>query len=275
MNKLIRQLIFIVFVAISLNGISQETLALKNELYRAIEENRLSDVKKIVESGYDINQVFKLELDYSFHGLTPLLAACETKNEEIANYLIQKGANVNVKPDLPDSKEYLNLYPIDFAIINQMQSTINLLLENKAELNYLMPNGCEFGGLSPLHVAIIQCNFNMAMQLVANGADVNLKTSKKSEYDETTALHILARCREPNLELASLMLKNGAKVNCRDSWGATPLHVAVELRAAVSYISFLLNNGASAEMKNKENQTAYEIAKSNNYTKLLELLKTE
>ena len=68
MHKSVKQFIISILVAIPFLGSTQETITLKNELYIAIENNNLKDVKSIVDDGYDINQVFKLELDYLFHG---------------------------------------------------------------------------------------------------------------------------------------------------------------------------------------------------------------
>lgn len=77
----------------------------------------------------------------------------------------------------------------------------------------------EFGsGL--LHYSIAGENFDIALFLINNDIDVNLKAE-----DGHTALHSL--CVRPNLDIAREILKRGGDINIRDKYGNNALWTAV------------------------------------------------
>lgn len=53
--------------------------------------------------------------------------------------------------------------------------------------------------------------------------------------------------------------QNNIKVNARDAYGCTPLHLACE-EDRQEIVKFLVENGADLEIKNKEEKTPIDLA---------------
>ena len=113
-------------------------------------------------------QVFKESKtinDYSIDGFTPLGLACYFGHEEIARFLVLKGADVN----LP-SKNGFNVFPIHSAVTESSFTTTKMLLEAGA-----YPNVCQKSGVAPLHTAAQLGNIELIILLLEHGAEVGLR----------------------------------------------------------------------------------------------------
>ena len=62
-----------------------------------------------------------------------------------------------------------------------------------------------------------------------------------------------------HLELANLLLKNGAQVNVQDENGQTPLHDSA-FSCHEDMVKLLVENGAETKIKNDEGKTAKDLA---------------
>jgi uncharacterized protein len=103
--------------------------------------------------------------EYSVDGFTPLGLACYFGHEEIARFLVMKGADVN----LP-SKNGFNVFPIHSAVAANNYDIAKLLLDAKA-----YPNVCQKSGVAPLHTAAQLGNIEMIILLLEHGAEVTLR----------------------------------------------------------------------------------------------------
>ncbi|MES2418962.1 MAG: ankyrin repeat domain-containing protein [Bacteroidota bacterium] len=103
--------------------------------------------------------------DYSGDGFTPLGLACYFGYEDIAQFLISKGAEVNVA-----SKNGFNVFPIHSAVAANNINITKMLFEAGA-----YPNVCQKSGMAPLHSAAQLGNIELIILLLENGADVNLR----------------------------------------------------------------------------------------------------
>lgn len=74
-----------------------------------------------------------------------------------------------------------------------------------------------------------------------------------------------------NEDVASRLLEAGASVNCKGPEGYTPLMYAVEL-GDVTAVKFFVSNGADAEAKNAEGDTALDIALQGRRKHIIEVL---
>lgn len=103
--------------------------------------------------------------EYSADGFTPLGLACYFGHEEIARFLVLKGAEVN----LP-SKNGFNVFPIHSAVANNSYNIAKILLEAGA-----YPNVCQKSGVAPLHSAAQLGNIELIILLLEHGAEVTLR----------------------------------------------------------------------------------------------------
>lgn len=102
---------------------------------------------------------------YSDDGFTPLGLACYFGHEEIARFLVLKGAEVNVA-----SKNGFNVFPIHSAVAANNINITRMLFEAGA-----YPNVCQKSGMAPLHSAAQLGNIELIILLLEHGADVNLR----------------------------------------------------------------------------------------------------
>ncbi|SFH46573.1 ankyrin repeat domain-containing protein [Pedobacter insulae] len=102
---------------------------------------------------------------YSEDGFTPLGLACYFGHEEIARFLVLKGAEVNVP-----SKNGFNVFPIHSAVAANNINITRILFDAGA-----YPNVCQKSGMAPLHSAAQLGNIELIILLLEHGADVNLR----------------------------------------------------------------------------------------------------
>lgn len=74
----------------------------------------------------------------------------------------------------------------------------------------------EDDGLTPLHLAAVNCHTNVVLLLLDKGANINV-TAK----DNATPLHLAAQ--EGCVDVVTVLLERSADVNPRDNQGRTPL----------------------------------------------------
>jgi ankyrin repeat protein len=103
--------------------------------------------------------------DYSEDGFTALGLACFFGNEEVARYLVLKGADVNLV-----SNNGYHVAPLHSAIAGNFTSIAKMLLENDANVNVFQTSGT-----SPLHLAAQHGNIEVIIALLEKGADVNVR----------------------------------------------------------------------------------------------------
>jgi ankyrin repeat protein len=103
--------------------------------------------------------------EFSEDGFTPLGLACYFGHEDLARFLVLKGADVN----LP-SKNGFNVFPIHSAVAANNFNITKMLLEAEA-----YPNVCQKAGLAPLHTAAQLGNIELIIVLLEHGAEVSLR----------------------------------------------------------------------------------------------------
>ena len=84
--------------------------------------------------------------------------------------------------------------------------------------------------------------------MIKNGANVNARSCE----DNSSPLHYAAILRR--YEMASLLLKHGVDVNCRDESLDTPLHDAA-MYSTKKMVELLISHGAEVEAKNELGRT--------------------
>ncbi len=113
-------------------------------------------------------------------GQTALMWASARRHPEMMQLLIARGADVNARSidrdyqrhvtaeGRPKSLDSGGLTPLLYAARENCTACVDVLLKNKADIDLPDPDG-----VSPLLVAIMNGNWDLAQQLIVAGADVN------------------------------------------------------------------------------------------------------
>jgi ankyrin repeat protein len=240
---------------ITLVALAWGSLAFCDEIHDAARDGDLAKVQALLEHHPDL--VFSKDND----GRTPLHAAAMTGHKDVAELLLAKGADVNARDNHGGT-------PLHAAAMTGHKDVVELLLAKGANINARRNDG-----MTSLHLAVAGGHNALVELLVAHGADVNagaaainwgrehfmdgemairhgdvtnagalLKQHPELIYTKNqygwTLLHIAARTGR--VDMAKLLLDNGADVNATDSIGMTPLCQA----ANVDVAAVLLSHGA-------------------------------
>jgi ankyrin repeat protein len=216
-------------------------------------------------------------------GQTALMWASARRHPEMMQLLISKGADVNARSidrnyqrhiqaeGRPKNLDSGGLTPLLYAARENCAACVTVLLENKADINLPDPDS-----VSPLLVAIMNSNWDLAKQLVAAGADVN-QWNIFGEAPLLTAIDLRQRIDggrasidEPNqtkgIELVKLLLERGADPNMQLFFqpanargvvytrGVTPL-IRAAVNADTEVLKLLLEHGADATVQTADRQT--------------------
>ena len=102
-------------------------------------------------------------------------------------------------------------------------------------------------------------NWGKMKQLILDGANVNSTINKSSSI---TALHCAVDNNgsgpsKESIEVARLLINNGANVDARNLWGHTPLRWTVRLNISKEMIELLLASGAGINSKDEDGSTVF------------------
>lgn len=134
---------------------------------------------------------------------------------------------------------------------------VKLLLERGAKVNVVSNMG-----MTPLAGAVsTMADIEIIKLLLEHGANINAKirllTVPGNSTLELTVLHMAAQTR--NQLVVQLLIQKGADVNCRDSFGGTPLMAAVS-EGKLEVAKILIENGAHVNVRDNAGRTALNLA---------------
>jgi ankyrin repeat protein len=216
-------------------------------------------------------------------GQTALMWASARRHPKMMELLIAKGADVNARSTdrnyqrhiqaegRPKNLDSGGLTPLLYAARENCIACVDVLLKNKADIDLPDPDS-----VSPLLVAIMNANWDLAKQLIAAGADVN-QWNIFGESPLFTAVDLRSRVDggrasidAPNqtkgIEIVTLLLERGADPNMQlffkpanargDVYtrGGTPL-IRAAVNADVEVMKLLLKHGADATVYTADRQT--------------------
>ena len=139
--------------------------------FEAIAVGNLEEVKTQLEATTGLLNAFSAD------GFTPLAFAAYFSQEEIAQWLVEKGADVNLA-----SRNHMQIAPLHSAVAVQNLTLAQLFLERGADANK-----SQMEGIRPLHSAVHRGQTEMVELLLRHGADPSLPAD-----DGRTALDIAA-----------------------------------------------------------------------------------
>ena len=233
----------------------QEIIENRNDaLYRAITQNDINALALSIEQGALINANDRF-------GHTPLHYCAFKGNARFVDYLLRNGGNPNVK-----GRHYST--PLHSAAWGRNIEVFELLLEDGAEVDARTNEG-ETPGMT----AALRGEKEMLEILFALSADPHARDDHGSNMLDLAAaggheeiVHLLTQMKVARnhpmhvaaglgkLELMKEMLKNGRNVNETDSFGATPLMIAVVSRK-MEMVQFLLSQKADPKITAKDGYT--------------------
>jgi len=191
----------------------------------AIQQGDLVLVKTLLENDPTL-------INSNVTGNKPLHFAAKLNHKDIAEYLVSKGGELNVREN-----DIVDYTPVTWAIRNGNKEMIELFLKNGANLQYrtwlgesylhfavlfnrkelveffidrgIDVNTVKNGGLSPLHIAVVAGFLDIVRLLVQRGADIEHKSK-----DGGTTLHFAVAAQQN--EIADFLRQSGAKDSQRE-----------------------------------------------------------
>jgi ankyrin repeat protein len=224
------------------------------EIHDAAATGDLNRVKTLLEA--DSTLLESKDDRLSYKGNTPLISACWGPGSRIcqvavANYLIDKGANINAKNERGATPLYFSVKDFDLT---------QRLIDMGAGVNLRA-----YGDFTPLHQTTLSGNLKVAGLLIDHGADPNANGT------EGTVLHYIIRNSQPDEQMIKLLVESGAKLNQVFSFGNTELHLAV-FKGSVYVIPILVKYGANVNAVNEYGRTPLYYAAMHGYRKAAEAL---
>ena len=204
------------------NAVSSEG---ETALMTAARTGTVDAVKVLLANVADVNA------KESWHGETALMWAVGQKHAAAAKELIAKGADVNARSTInkwerqnsaEPREKWLplgGLTPLEFAARNGCVACIPVLVDAKADINAVDPDG-----ISPLLSAIINGHYDAAVVLLEKGANPNLadRTGRTALYSAVD-FHTMPASNRPSpkeidnelgsIDVVQALLAKGADVN--------------------------------------------------------------
>ncbi len=207
----------------------QDQEILDNKLIKAIKENNLALVKQLLDEGASLSTPFDKQKATALH------VAAKAGHTEIAQLLIEKGANI-------EATTLKKMTPLHYAVGNKNYEVAQLFIKHKANINAKSSEGgC------PLHLATNLGLLKVVQLLITNNAIIDAVN-----YDGATPLHFAAH--QEHFEVAQLLITNKANVNARDKAGYTALCNATQI-GHVEIVQLLITNGAEVDVRDNEFNT--------------------
>lgn len=226
----------------------------KEPLHFAVQEGLIELVRELLKSGMAPDT-------RTIHGVTPLMVSARYGNKEVAQLLIEAGADVNAK-DRRSSVWEGQQTPLHYACDSGRICVATLLLENGAN-----PNCISQSGDTPLSIAMMG-NKALADCLLKHGANPNGPEKCAMPPIVAAALRddlagierLLKLGANPNriggnnesalgythsVECAAALLSGGANPNLKNANGELPLHKKL-LAGSLDLIRLLIRSGADA-----------------------------
>ncbi|MBU0729218.1 MAG: ankyrin repeat domain-containing protein [Proteobacteria bacterium] len=154
-----------------------------------------------------------------------------------------------------------NTPPLLEAITRGDRKKLRELLDRKiVEIDRCFENG-----ETPLILAISHGYTDIALLLIARGADINLSNNKGISP-------LMAAGEADNYDLFNLFIIKGADISLRDSQGENALHKTARLGHAKP-VQLLLQKGLYPHTKSGYGQTPQELAQANGHKEVVSIFK--
>jgi len=298
--------------------LNQKDIEGLSPLLIAVKNNNITLLKYLIENGADINDICSISPNVAFlnnyhhypynydsiiksYNETPLSIAFSNGNETLIKYLIEHGANVNIKWKNCNGEEKTllivaceigNIYLVKYLIENGADVNLKvkdsetpliaaIKYEKKRKMhnpiiNYLLEQGADINsidhlGNTPLTIACEYDNELLIKYLVSKGANVNGMTVNNKKLKTP----LITACQYNQSLIAKYLIKKGANVNEQTENGDTPLLLACEnpTNGINNYlVNYLIKCGADVNISNKNGDTPISVAIRKNDTPVINIL---
>jgi ankyrin repeat protein len=250
-------------------------------LLHAVMAGDLTVVRMLVDAGADVN-------DPAADGTTPLILAIVKHHEDVAMYLLGKGANPNAEgPGFKALHAAAATGPVLLAkALIAKGGDLNATMEMPLRLASsfipynpdLVSGRLSLVGATPFMLAAKSVDTEMMQMLVEAGADprktakdgtnaliVAAGLGKRSETDMFKFIRYYTWDEQRAIDAIKLCLKLGLDINAANEFGETALHGAT-YHAAQNVIKTLVANGANLNAANWSGQTPLRLAQGHLYS---------
>lgn len=172
-----------------------------------------------------------------------------------------------------DITEYVEFKEDDLSE-NMREKTIDVLLENKGDINL-----CRKDGASPLYVACQRGHVETAKRLLEKGADINLGLKLDAGLygagvnfcPKNEESPVFATCRNGHDSTLQLLLEYGADINLTSKNGESLLYAACEF-GHQSIVQLILNKEGEVNQRRDDGESPLYVACKNGHDSTVQLL---
>ncbi len=240
-------------------------------LYEAVKTSNISELKKLIAGGADINQ-FLLESYSEGNQPTALLFAVANRDMPLVKFLLANGADIEARNNLNMTAVGIAVWINDFAMVKflvEKGANIHVTRRDKPSDSRSYGDYAE----EPLHWAFINGNVKLAQYLLDKGA--RIKTDKAGNGE---AALLAGAILSDNVEAVKLLINRGVDLNLpsKEFRGIIDLPIFEAIKGENPQIlKVLVDNGALTEVKNRDGKSPKQIIESKiqKYEEMVKILK--
>jgi ankyrin repeat protein len=191
--------------------------------------------------------------------VSALGVAAQNGHTDVVKYLISKGVDLNKKGLDGDNAVFMAALAGKFDVVQALAAAgADLNLHGTARARWL-----------PLEAAIIARNTEIAVFLIKNGANINLR-----DADGDTFAFLAAYLGD--VEVVAALAEAGADLDTAGVTGPMVSPVAAAAaRGNVEVVEFLVSRGVDLSARDNNGKTAEDLAEEAGYTDIAKLLNTD
>ncbi|MDR6944873.1 ankyrin repeat domain-containing protein [Mucilaginibacter pocheonensis] len=193
-----------------------------------------------------LTQTPALATTLTSHQVSPLMLSCYYKKPAVTHILLN----------------YVNEISLfEAAAAGKLEVVTHLIESNPGAIDDYADDGFTALGLA--------CYFGheaVARYLVASGADVNRPSNNGFQV-----YPIHSACADNNIQIARMLIENGALVNVKQQAGATPLHTAAQ-NGNIELLILLLESGAETNVRMEGGKLPADLAREKGFDEIAEIL---
>jgi len=185
-------------------------------------------------------------------GHTALFLACASRSEEMAKFLLDKGANATI-----NSKDLSGTSTLQWAIAYEWNDVAEELLKQDVDVNSRSKETGRDVLMDALYSETI--SKDVISKIIDKGANINYIDPKNGGNA------LMSACKRDFFDIAKKIVDKGGSVNLISQTGPTPLSCASEKNScSTELMEFLIKKGAKINPTNKYGRTPLIEAASSN-----------